>query len=101
MADLFPYRGTFEPPVLPSSVSACMSSTPVPRIPSTALEPPDEILDVLDESLLLHIMVVIVTFLFDGRIILLLMMLGSLSKNSFQCCKKRFQYVRGLGAHNA
>jgi len=35
---------------LPSFVSASTSSTPVPRASSTALELPDEILDVLDDE---------------------------------------------------
>lgn len=42
---LFPYGGTFEPPVLPSSISAGTSSTPVPRAPS------EDILDVLDNEI--------------------------------------------------
>ena len=49
VANLFSYRGIFEPLVLPS-VSACMSSTLVPRAPSTALESSDEILVVLNDE---------------------------------------------------
>ncbi|PON99139.1 histone H3-K9 methyltransferase [Trema orientale] len=48
--DLFPYRGTFEPPTLPSSVSAGTSSSPVPRAPSAPLNPPDVIVEVLDDE---------------------------------------------------
>ena len=58
MADLFSYRGTFEPLVLPFSISACTSSTPVPHAPSTALGMLDEILDVLDDKFV-HILVML------------------------------------------
>ena len=50
VTDLFPYRDTFEPAVLPSSVSVGTSHTSVLRAPSTGLEPPDEILNVLDDE---------------------------------------------------
>ena len=50
VVDLFPYRNTFEPPLLPPYVYADISFTPVPRAPSTTSEPPDEILDVLDDE---------------------------------------------------
>ena len=48
--NLFPYRGTFEPLVLPSFVSADISSTFVTRSLFTALESPDEILDVMNDE---------------------------------------------------
>ena len=49
VADLFPYRGTFKPPILPS-IFAGTSSTLVHRAPSTNLELPDEIIDVLNDE---------------------------------------------------
>ena len=48
--NLFPYQSTFEPPDLPSSVSASTPSTMVPHASSTALELSDEILDVVDDK---------------------------------------------------
>ena len=50
VADLFSYLGTFEPPALPSSIFGGTSFTPVPHAPFIALEPPEEILDVLNDK---------------------------------------------------
>ena len=50
LADLFSYRGTFEPLVLPFSVSTGTSSTLIICAPFTALELPYEILNILDDE---------------------------------------------------
>ena len=50
MTDLFLYQITFEPSVLPSSISASISSTPVPHALSIASESLDDILDFLDNE---------------------------------------------------
>ena len=50
VTDLFPYISTFEFLVLPSSVFAITSSTLISHAPSTTLELPDEILDILDDE---------------------------------------------------
>ena len=50
VVDLFPYQSIFEPLVLPSSISAGTSSSPVPRVPCSIIALPDVILDVLYDA---------------------------------------------------
>ena len=81
MADLFPYRGTFEPPMLPSFILARQSYSLVPHALSISLVPIDVIVDVLANhyvhwqsySLVPHALSLV-----NGKIILILIMLGLL-----------------------
>ena len=50
VTDLFSCISTFEFPVLPSSVFEITSSTLISHAPSTALELPDDILEILDDK---------------------------------------------------
>ncbi|KAI9199030.1 hypothetical protein LWI28_026257 [Acer negundo] len=53
--DLYPYRGTFEPPVISSDVSAGPSSSPLPCIPPVAANHVNQVEQILDDHLVTSI----------------------------------------------
>ncbi|KAI9200022.1 hypothetical protein LWI28_001578 [Acer negundo] len=55
VSNLYPYRGTFEPPVLSSDVSAGPSNSSLPCIPPVAANHVDQVEQILDDSLVTSI----------------------------------------------
>ena len=81
VTNLFPSEGIFEPPVLPSYVFASTSS--ISCAPSTVLEPPDEILDVLNDDFVTSHSGDYHHFLVRWKDLHFTMTLGSMKKNFF------------------
>ncbi|KAH7866989.1 hypothetical protein Vadar_027559 [Vaccinium darrowii] len=50
--DLFPYRGTFEPPIVHASVSAGRVSTSAIPVPPRSLQQVDQVEDVLEDEII-------------------------------------------------